>query len=155
MGKIIGFLVVLLGIIIFTMLVAKITSVATSSESKYKINQPEDLKNKLVATKADTIAVDELEKLGAKIVVKEKIEEAFEDLKNEKVNAVVFDEPVIRNFVKKEKQDDLIISGDTFNPQTYGFAFPHDSNLREKVNGEILGLIESGEYDLLYRKWFE
>ncbi len=154
-GKAIGFLVVFFGITIFAVFIAKITSIATINETKYKIDKPEDLKNKLVATKEKTTTVDELEKIGAKILTKERIEDAFEDLKNQKVDAVVFDEPVIRNFIKKEKQEDLIISGDTFNRQTYGFAFPHESALREKVNREILGLIESGEYDLLYKKWFE
>ncbi|MCK9438726.1 MAG: transporter substrate-binding domain-containing protein [Patescibacteria group bacterium] len=155
MGKTIGFLVVFFGITIFAIFIAKITSVATINEAKYKINKPEDLRNKLVATKEKTTAVDELEKLGAKIITKKKIEEAFEDLRNKKVNAVVFDQPVIKNFIKDEKQEEFILTGETFDRQTYGFAFPHESLLRERVNREILGLIESGEYNLLYKKWFE
>jgi polar amino acid transport system substrate-binding protein len=56
---------------------------------------------------------------------------------------VVFDEPVIKNFVNNQQDDNFVIVGDVFNKQTYGLAFPHDSDLREEFNKELLGLFES------------
>ncbi len=154
LGKFIGFFVVFFGMTIFAVFIARITSFITLSKIKYAINSPRDLKNKRVGTKGNTTSVDELNKLGAKVVSEEIIEDAFKKLKNRKVEAVVFDEPVIKNFVNNQQNDNYVIVGDVFNKQTYGFAFSHDSDLRGVFNKELLGLFESGEYDLLYNKWF-
>jgi len=153
-GKAIGFFVVFFGITIFAIFIARITSFITFNKLKYVINNPKDLKNKRVGTKKDTTSLDELNKLGAKVISEEKIEDAFKKLEHRKIEAVVFDEPVIKNFVNNQQDDNFVIVGDVFNKQTYGLAFPHDSDLREKFNKELLGLFESGEYDLLYNKWF-
>lgn len=154
-AKLIGLFVIFFGVAFFAVFVAKITSLVALDNVKYKINKPEDLKNKSVATRSGTTAVDALKMLGAKIIEEDEIESAFEKLKKGKIDAVVFDEPVIKNFVKKEQDDNLVITGETFDKQTYGFAFPHNSKIRESVNKELLGLFESKEYDLLYKKWFD
>ena len=153
-GRAIGFFVIFFGITFFAIFVAKIASFFTLNAISYKINNSKDLKDKKVATKKSTVAVDELLRLGAKIETYSDIKKCFAELEKGKVDAVVFDEPVIKNYVKNQKTDNLAIVGDVFDKQTYGFAFPHNSKIREAVNMELLGLFESGEYDLLYNKWF-
>lgn len=153
-GRAIGFFVIFFGITFFAVFIARIASFFTLNAISYKINNSKDLKGKQVATKAGTVAADELLILGAKIELCPTINDCFLKLKKGLVDAVVFDEPVIKNYVKNQKTDNLVTVGDVFDKQTYGFAFPHDSKLRESVNTELLGLFESGEYDLLYKKWF-
>ncbi len=153
-GKAIGFFLVIFGVAFFAIFIARITSFVTLSKIKYSINSPRDLKDKKVATKMGTTSEEELGFLGAKVHAEKNIEDAFRKLKNDKVDAVVFDEPVIKNFYKNQESDDFSMVEESFNKQTYGIAFQHGSEIRDKFNAELLGLFESGEYDLLYKKWF-
>jgi polar amino acid transport system substrate-binding protein len=154
-GKLVGFFMTVFGVLLVGVFIAKITSLFAISTVKYKINSSGDLKEKRVATKEKTVSVDELERLGSKVYTEKSIEDAYEELRNERVDAVVFDEPVLRHYVKNQNEEnDFLIVPEIFNRQTYGFAFQHESELRERVNRELLGMFESGEYDLLYKKWF-
>lgn len=154
LGKFLGFFSIFVGLVIFSIIVAQVASFITLSKMKHSISDPKDLAGKKVGTKRGTTSEKELEKLGAKIVLEDNIEDVFDKLANKEIDAVVFDEPVIRNFVKHNDESNLIIASETFNKQTYGFAFPEGSALREEFNRELLGLFESGEYDALLAKWF-
>ena len=57
-----------------------------------------------------------------------------------------------RFFVEKNK---FIVIDDVFALQNYGIALSEDFNdLRNQINIKLLKLFESGEYELLYKKWF-
>ncbi|MDH3680207.1 MAG: transporter substrate-binding domain-containing protein, partial [Acidimicrobiia bacterium] len=46
------------------------------------------------------------------------------------------------------------LTGTTFAERGFGFVLPRDSDLAERVNRSLLGLIESGEYDRVHDRWF-
>ena len=154
LAKALGFFSIFVGLIIFSIIVARITSFVTLSKMKHNISRPEDLKDKKVGTQKGSTSEKELERLGAKIVLAEKMEDIFDKLSKKEIEALVFDEPVVKNFIKEADNSKLILIDKTFNKQTYGFAFPSNSPERDKVNRELLGLFESGEYDDLMVKWF-
>lgn len=144
------------GVFLFGVFVASLSSMITFTRIKYYINSYKDLIGKKIATKECTISADELKKVDAELITVKKIEDACDMLKKNKVDAVVFDTPAILYYVKNSKSDNfVVINDDKFSDRTYGFAFPNGSELKDKVNIEILALHESDEYDILYRKWFD
>lgn len=120
------------------------------------INSVEDLKGKVVATKLATTSADFLkEKAAAKEVKLFPNNDAmFLELLSGGTDAVVFDSPVIADFMRKTGQDRVKVVGPLYMGQSYGIAFPKGSALVPKVNAALAKLHADGSYDSLYRKWF-
>ena len=118
------------------------------------IQSIDDLKGKTVITQTGTPAVDELEKLGADVKEVDSIGQACDWLLLERGDALVFDSPVIMEYVK-QYPDKVETVGGLFARQYYGFALQKDSPLREDINKELLRMRESGEYQEIYDKWFK
>lgn len=146
--------VILIGFTLFGLYVAEMSSAITATRSRYGISGVSDLVGKIVGTKHGTTSVRALERLGAKIVPVPDISDAYTLLKAGKIDAIVFDVPVLRYYVMTHPHSDFHLVGDVFDPQTYGFALQEKSPLREKINRALLEIHESGEYDALYDKWF-
>ncbi|MDD4738173.1 MAG: transporter substrate-binding domain-containing protein [Sphaerochaetaceae bacterium] len=153
-GKFITLLSMISGLFLFGLFTASLASMLTIAKVTYLINSYKDLNKKFVATKEHTVAREELDKIGAKIITVKEIDEAYEMLKKDKIDAVVFDSPALLHYVKNSQDENLTVVDQKFAEHTYGFAFPLNSKLREQVNIEILSLYESGEYDILHKKWF-
>jgi len=153
-GRIVGIFVILIGLAIFGLYVAKISSSMTVQEMKSEIQGQSDLRGRKVATLKGSTSVDFLYKVGAKVIEAVKIEDAYQMLENSHVDAVVFDSPVLLHYQNMQEKNRFIISGELMQPQSYGIAFKEGDKLRERVNRALLIIRESGEYDSLFKKWF-
>jgi len=153
-GRLILILGHIMGFAILGFLIGEITAFITTKKLRLNIEGPKDLQGKTVATVAGTTSEDVLKSLGAAIVPTIKIEEAYEKLKKNKVEAVVFDAPVLVYYSLNEGLPWTEIVGELFDKQNYGIALPEGSPLREEINRAFLRIKESGQYDLFYRKWF-
>ncbi|XOU94568.1 MAG: transporter substrate-binding domain-containing protein [Candidatus Kerfeldbacteria bacterium] len=153
-GRVVGVFVIMIGLAIFGLYVAKISSSMTIQEIKSDIQGESDLKGKKIATVQGSTSVDFLQKVGAKVVEVKKIEDAYQKLETFNVDAVVFDAPVLLNYQNIQEKNNFIIAGELMKPQSYGIAFREGDELREKVNRALLTIRERGEYDSLYKKWF-
>jgi len=153
-GRITAFLVMIIGIAFFGYAIAQLSSVFTMQRLYSDIGDYRDLRNKVVATVADTTSVPTLNNLGSVVVVVERIELAYEKLLQEKVDAVVFDSPSILYYALNEGVGKVSVVGPLFDIQYYGFMFPQGSELREPVNRALLELRKSGDYDKIYQRWF-
>lgn len=120
------------------------------------IKSEADLAGKVVGTRSGTTSVTYLKENhpDAKIEPFPGIVEAYMDLQAGRVDAVMYDMPNVKYYVKKEAANDLKVVGDVLNGEEYGIAFPKGSELRDKVNEALKTLIENGTYDDLYEKWF-
>ena len=83
--------------------IAQLSSVFTMQRLFSDIGDYHDLRNKVVATVADTTSVPTLNNLGSVVVPVERIELAYEKLLQEKVDAVVFDSPSILYYALNEE----------------------------------------------------
>lgn len=120
------------------------------------IQSVEDLKGKIVSTKLGTTSADfAKEKAGAKEVKLFPNNDAmFMELMSGGADAVIFDSPVIADFMRTAGKDQVKVVGPLYMGQSYGIAFPKGSPLVEKVNGALKALKEKGTYNELYKKWF-
>lgn len=116
----------------------------------------EDLKGKIVSTKLGTTSEDFVKKsAGAKEVkLYPNNDSMFMELMSGGADAVVFDSPVIADFMRKAGKGQVKVVGPLYQGQSYGIAFPKGSELVSKVNEALKTLRASGEYDTLYLKWF-
>ena len=70
------------------------------------------------------------------------------------VDAVVYDAPVLQHYASHEGSGQVKVVGVVFQAQNYGITLPVGSPYREDINLALLRLMERGEYQELYSKWF-
>jgi len=74
-------------------------------------------------------------------------------LKAGTIDAVVIDRPVAENII--EADPDVEISGGIETEQQYGFVVQQgDEELLNELNDALGEVIDSGEYETIYKKWF-
>jgi len=134
--------------------IGELTAFITTKKIRLNIEGPKDLQGKVVATVRGTTSEIILKKLGAIVVPVVAIEEAYKKLKKNRVEAVVFDAPILIYYALNAGADWSEIAGEVFDKQEYGFVLQENSSLRKAVNLAILTLRENGSYGLLYKKWF-
>jgi polar amino acid transport system substrate-binding protein len=82
------------------------------------------------------------------------INDAYRQLDSGRVEAVVFDAPVLQNHIKLTRSTNEIVVGGIFAREDYGIALPTGSVLRKKINETLLDIKEDGTYDELYARYF-
>lgn len=153
-GRLMACLVMIIGIGIFGWTIAQLSSAITLQTLHSDITDHWDLRGRLVATVEGTTSVTALEKLGAVVIPAKSIDQAYEKLLKNEVNAVVFDSPTILYYARNKGVGKVSVVGPLFDLQYYGFLFPQGSELREPVNRALLKLRTNGIYDKLHSKWF-
>jgi ABC-type amino acid transport substrate-binding protein len=153
-GRVMAFVVMIIGIGFFGWTIAQLSSAITLQRLLSDISDHRDLRNRLVATVADTTSVAALEKLGAFVVSAKTIDQAYEKMLNDEVDALVFDAPTILYYARNQGNGRVSVVGPLFDIQYYGFLFTQGSDLRESANRALLKLRRNGTYDNLYNKWF-
>lgn len=120
------------------------------------INSVEDLKGKVVSTKLGTTSEDFVKKNAHAKDVKlfPNNDSMLMELLAGGADAVVFDSPVIADFMNKRGKGLVKVVGPLYQGQSYGIAFPKGSELVVKVNAALAKLRENGTYRELYMKWF-
>ena len=153
-GRLMACLVMIIGIGIFGWTIAQLSSAITLQTLHSDITDHWDLRDRLVATVEGTTSVTALEKLGAVVIPAKSIDQAYEKLLKNEVNAVVFDSPTILYYALNKGAGKVSVVGPLFDIQYYGFLFPQGSELREPLNRALLKLRTNGIYDKLHSKWF-
>ncbi len=153
LGRAIASLWMLTCIVVLTYFTAAITTVMTVSQLNAAINGPSDLPGKKVATVKGSTAEKYLNEHGVKVSSFDTPDGAFEAMNAKKVEAVVYDEPILYYHAKVAGQDGQQVVG-LFERQNYGIALQTDSPLRKQINTVLLELAEDGTIDDLRTKWF-
>lgn len=153
-GRLVTMFFWIAGAVVVAMMIASMTTFELQNKITGGIQKPEDLNGKIVATVEDTTSVDTLRKLGAKLVECPTIEQACDQLKTNKVDAVVFDSPVLMYLTTRAEYKGTKIVGPMFDTQYYGIALQPDCPHRNAINRALLRVIENGQYAALYKAWF-
>jgi ABC-type amino acid transport substrate-binding protein len=153
-GRIIAIVWMLLSIVLVSLLTASFTTTLTVNSLKGDINGPSDLPGRKVATLKGSTAEAWLSAHNSKVAAATTVEECVALLRDGKVDAVVYDAPILQYEVAKLNDETLQMVGPIFERQNYGFALQQDSNLREKVNQTLLTLHERGIGADLRKKYF-
>jgi polar amino acid transport system substrate-binding protein len=153
-GRLLGVLLVLSSLFIVSVFVAKITSVMTVDALEGTINSVNDLYGQLVATIEGSTAAAFLERRDIDFAGYEGLAPMLADFEAGRIEAVVFDAPILSYYATHEGRDFASLTGSVFLRENYGIAFPTGSPLVEEVNQALLAFREDGTYDAIYRTWF-
>lgn len=133
---------------------AQLTATLTVEQIQGAIRGPEDLPAKQVATTRGSTAAAYLTKQHALVQEFDTIDQAYDALLKDSVDAVVFDAPVLLFFAGHDGKARVRTAGPVFHREDYGIVFPENSPWRKKVDLALLALREDGTYEQLYEKWF-
>lgn len=143
------------GIFFISFFTATITSSLTIDQLRGSIRGPQDLPGKLIGSVKGTTSADYLRSINATTVYFSHISEALDAFGRNEVEAVVYDQPLLKYYeITKGKGKSKVI-GNLFEQQQYGIVFPQGSALREQANYSILKVKESGRYAKIMDKWFK
>ena len=137
-GRIVALIWMFFSIIVISGLTAAIASVLTVSQLETSIQGPDDLFHTYVGTVKDTASAKYLDKRGIFFEGYPDLKAGLEALVQGEIEALVYDEPILRYEVKKEFPGDVLVLPGTFRRQQYGFALPTGDPLRERMNQILL-----------------
>jgi len=116
-----------------------------------------DLKEKRIGVQLETtgeeLITETFGKNNSNMILFKKYNEAFYELQLGRIDAVVIDAPVARNYVKRMKG--LKIASELIGEEQYGIAVNlKNKELLDKINAGLKAITESGKMDELLEKWF-
>ena len=154
LGRLLGILWGFIAIIFVSYFTATLTTNLTVNTYAGQITGPSDLPGKKVATVAGTTSERRLQDMGIPATGLKTIDDCYRALREGRYDAVVFDSPVLRYYASGDGAGAVELAGPVFHEEDYGFAFPHNSDLRAKVDQTLLEIRQDGTYELIKRKWF-
>jgi ABC-type amino acid transport substrate-binding protein len=153
-GRLLAMTWMFLSLMLIAGFTANITSQLTVSKFEGRIQGENDLPGKRIATVTGSTAARYLEEEGLVYTGVEGIEDAYALLEDGKVEAVVYDSPVLQYHTLNQGKGRTQVVGEVFQPQQYGIAYPTGSPNREIINQVLLAIIEDGTYSHIYQRWF-
>ncbi len=153
-GRILAIFWMFAAIVIVANLTASISSTLTVRELQGSINGPDDLFGKRVATVRGTTSAHYLSSVEINAVEVDSIDDAYPLLEDKKVEAIVFDSPVLRNFAASGGRGKARVVGPLFQREDYGIAMAQGSPYRQVINQSLLTIIEDGTYAQIRQRWF-
>jgi len=121
-----------------------------------KIHSLDDLKNKKIAAQMGTTGSDLANKIeGTTVKVFDHSNEALLELLNGGVDATVIDLPVAQYYSTKHPDAKIQILAYPNTKEYLGLAMNKDNKaLQEQINKAIADMKADGEFNTLYKKWF-
>lgn len=143
-GRVIALIWMFTAIVIISGFTASIASSLTINRLGSDIGGPDDLKMYNVATVAGSTSEAYLNRKGINNEAMETPEFALQALADGDVDAVVYDDPVLKFLVAQQSDEDgLIVLPHQFNTQYYAFSLSKKhSDLLESINPVLLKTIE-------------
>lgn len=150
-GRLFGVLLVVSSLFVVSVFVAKITSVMTVEAITGSVNSVNDLYGQRVGTIEGSTAAGFLDRREIDFRGYDGLAPLLEDFETGKIEAVVFDAPILSYYANHDGMDLASMAGSVFLRENYGMIFPTGSPLVEEVNQALLALREDGTYDSIYR----
>lgn len=145
-GRMVALVWMLVGIAAIAFLTAHITSNLTLMQMQSAVKGPEDLLRVRVGSIEDTTGSDYLRRSGIPSRSYKTAAEGLRAIGEDKTDALVHDEPILRYLIQKEHPGKLEVLPTPLLPQDYGIALPAGSPLREPINRALLKTIQAPEW---------
>ncbi|MCP1307914.1 substrate-binding periplasmic protein [Paenibacillus tyrfis] len=127
----------------------------TASDNK-EIKSKDDLKGKVIGTKSGSTSYIYAGGIQGTQEVRgyPDISDAYTDLKNKKLDAVIFDERNVHHFLQNDGEGKVKMVGEVLNKESYAIVAKKKNKHLGRINGAIEALGKDGTYEALYVKWF-
>lgn len=152
-GRLVGLVWMFAAIILISSFTAAIATSLTVSQLSTGINGVQDLSNARVVTIAHSAAAAALKSRGIAFSTRSHLAPALKALVSHRVDAVVYDAPLLRYLVLNHYPNRLRVLDKTFERQDYAFALPQGSKLREPINRAILAYMRGSDWHALLNRY--
>jgi ABC-type amino acid transport substrate-binding protein len=151
-GRIIAVLWLVVSIIAIAVFTAGLTSTLTMRKLHGSVQNVGDLSTVRVGTVTGTATEETLARMRLSYRSYADINEGLRALREGKLDAFVHDKPLLAWTIRQNYSLSLELLDITFDPQTYGFALPPNSQLRKPLNLALLNSVQSDWWrSLLFR----
>jgi ABC-type amino acid transport substrate-binding protein len=151
-GRIIALVWMFMALIIISSFTAAITSALTVNELSTMVTGPEDLKDVRVASVASSSSGEFLVSNQIEFRHFSELNDALAALENGKIDAVVYDKPIMSYLLKNTSREHVEILPQDLIGQYYGFGLPEGHPFREELNIALLQIISTGHWqEILFR----
>jgi ABC-type amino acid transport substrate-binding protein len=145
-GRILALIWMFAAIIIISGFTAAIASALTVGQLASGIKGPADLRSVRVGTVPSSTSSSYLDEHKISYSSFDTPEAALQALAEGKIDAVVYDAPILKYYVKEQYAGAITVLKTTFERQDYAFAVAMGSRMREELNVRILARIASDDW---------
>lgn len=142
-GRIVGLVWMFAAIIIISSFTAAIATSLTVNQLNSSIESVDDLYGASVVTLPNSASAKFLSSINVKYKTSSDLLTALENLDEGKIDAVVYDKPILQYLSTTQFEDNIYILAGEIERQDYAIGLPTNSPLREAFNEELLKVIES------------
>jgi polar amino acid transport system substrate-binding protein len=154
-GRMCTIALMFVGLATFGLTAGTISAELTNAAAPQEIQSAADLAGKNIAVPLGTLDASFVRELNALALPNIKtFDNAVTALAEGEAKAVVFDWPVIVDYLYSNPSAPFSLIPNRYRRHYYGVAFPKLSPLREPVNAALLRLTENGQYDVLLERYF-
>ncbi len=153
-GRLLAVGLVVSSLFVVSVFVARITATMTVEAIQSSVTSINDLYGRRVGTTTGSTAAAFLENRDMRYIGFKDLDPLLTAFEAGRLDAVVFDAPVLAWYVNTHKAVGAEMVGRVFLRENYAIAVPTGSPLAELLNRSLLKLRENGEYETIYRHWF-
>lgn len=146
-GRIVALFWMFAGLIVVSSFTAAMTSALTVSQLESTISSADDLPDVQVATVRASTSEHYLQRKGIGHLTVATVEEGLEALRDERIDALVYDRPILKHLVMTSHSGKLKVMSETLESQYYGVALPRNSPVREALNRVLLEQIAQSDWE--------
>ena len=152
-GKMVTLIWMFTSLLLVSIIIAGVASTLASSKLEALVAGPEDLARARVASIQESTSAKYLLDRHIEPLYYPSILKALEAMKNDEVDAVVYDAALLKYLIHKKFKKNLKLYDGLFELQFYGIAFPENSKLREPVNRVMLKITQSKQWQNTLSKY--
>ena len=152
-GRLLGAVWTAASVALIAMFTAAITSHLTARELSGRVRDATDLHHVRVGTVRDAVAVGYLDREGIRHQDFATIEDGLGAVAAGKLDAVVYDKPILAWLVRQDHPNELQLLGLNLDPLSYAIALPFDSPLRRKLDIALVDTTRSSWWHELVRRY--
>lgn len=152
-GRVVAMLWMFAGLIVISSFTASITTALTVGSLAGAIAGPADLATARVGTVTESTSARYLDDRGLPFTSFTTHRDALDALIARRLDAVVYDAPILRHDVRQSFSATLTVLPGTFEEQAYAIALPPGSLLREPLNRALLARISEPDWQRLLTRY--
>ncbi|TPW31388.1 transporter substrate-binding domain-containing protein [Pararhizobium mangrovi] len=151
-GRFVALVWMFAAIIIISTFTGMIASAITTTRLSGLVQGPDDLARAKTGTVGDSASAGWLANQHIGFTRFDSVQAGLDALSNRDIDAFVYDKPLLRYRVNTDTKGAITVLPGTFGRQDYGIVLPQGSRLRERINENLLEIIQSGVWrDIQYR----
>ena len=152
-GRMVALFWMFASLLLVSAVIAGAASALTIAKITPLVAGPEDLAKARIATLENSTSDRYLKDRHLKRRYYASVKEGLNALNEGKVDAMVYDAPLLKYLVNSHFKESLTVVDKLFELQHYGIAFPENSVLREPVNRLMLDMIRRSEWQEIQNKY--